>query len=320
MKLTQHPEYEKYLADLEFAESVRAELEAWMEGNKGVGDGLKTAVSHLTTMFQAYNQVMWQAFPFCKMCLGGCCVVGASEVTPIDVAALTVLGHDLPVLPAQTHHDERACVYLGEQGCTWPADWRPLKCMTFFSLGSGEWQLDSADAEYGRLNEALQAVFEQHLPAILGESSGIDVRELADPIQFAAHLSRRLADVFLPAGMGGENGHFGGAQYRRLPQKDDDPISSALLFIAEAIAQIGDQPNEENDVLLADLEQFEWIVTGQPGNQMALLGVLNGRYAATTSSNPIHAQFSRHIQLFLQSIINKKHSTSILENDSLNML
>ncbi|KAA3656173.1 MAG: hypothetical protein DWQ04_31860 [Chloroflexi bacterium] len=298
MNLLKHPEYKKYLADRELVDAVRAALVAWMDGNEAAGDGLKTAVSHLTTLFQKYNQVMWQAYPFCRMCLGGCCVVGASEVTPIDVAALTVLGHDLPVLPEQTHHDERACVYLGEQGCTWPADWRPLKCMTFFSLGSGDWQLESADEDYGRLTQALQAIFEKYLPTILGEDHAIDVRTLVDPIQFAPMLSRALADVYLPEGMGGENGYFGGAQYRRLPTTDADPISSALMFIAEVIEQIVENPNKDDDTLLADLEQFEWILTGQPSKLKGMLGVLNGRYA-TTSSNSIHAQFSQHIQFML---------------------
>jgi hypothetical protein len=70
------------------------------------------------------------------------------------------------------------------------------------------------------------------------------------------------------------------------------------MFIAEAIEQIAENPNAEDDALLADLEQFEWILTGQPANQKEMLGELNGRYAPT-ASNPIHAQFSEHIQPFL---------------------
>ena len=285
MNLAEHPEYDKYLSDREFVEAVRTKLLDWMQKDETAASELKTAVFHLTTLFQEYNRVMWQAFPFCKMCLGGCCVVGASEVTAIDVAALTVLGHDLPILPNQTHHNERACVYLGEKGCTWPNQWRPLKCMTFFSLGSGSWQLDEADADYGRLSQALQVVFDAHLPAIFGGNSNIDTEEVVEPIQFAAKLSHQLAELLLPEAIRNKRNNT--------PTDEPDPITNAFLFIASSMERITENPTEEDEMLLADLAQFEWILTGQPANMKVLLEEINGRYA--TSANPIHVQFNHHI-------------------------
>ncbi|NHZ72040.1 MAG: hypothetical protein GWP17_03020 [Aquificales bacterium] len=293
MNLTQHPEYKKYLSDQNETVAIQEKLTAWVEVNVAAGQVLKTAVSQLSTLFQEYNRVMWQEFPFCQMCLGGCCVVGASEVTPMDAAALTVLGHRLPNLPPQTHHNERACIYLGERGCTWPANWRPLKCMTFYSLGSGDWQLDSSDERYGRLTQALQAVFDEHLANILGKNSGIDTNELAEPIEFAATLSQRLAKQFLPK-------HSSLSTHHSSPSPN--PTTTALLGIAELTEHILSDPPEMADQLLADLEQFEWVVTGHPAREKEILAEINGRYTPHTHKHANYQQFSQHIQQYQKSI------------------
>jgi hypothetical protein len=296
MKLDQHPEYDKYLADQAFVADVREKLTKWLDENEAAVWELETAVSSLTTLFQEYNQVMWQSFPFCQMCLGGCCVVGASEVTAVDGAVLTVLGHDLPVLPAQTSHNERACIYLGERGCTWPVNWRPLKCMIFYSLGSGKWQLASSNEDYGRLSSALQAVIDKHLPNILNDMSLIDSNEVVEPITFAKTFSNLLTEQLLPPEL---------IEINTQPDaQNDDPISHSLMFVASMMETIFENP-DGNDILLADLEQFEWIVTGMPANMTTLLTEINGRYAPTASSNPLHAQFSQQIQLFVKSLDDK---------------
>jgi hypothetical protein len=293
MNLSQHPEYEKYLSDREFIQTIQAQLTEWLEGSEEADSALTTAVSQLVSLFQEYNQVMWQEFPFCQMCLGGCCVVGASEVTPVDAAALMMLGHHLPVLPPQTHHDIRACIYLGEQGCTWPTGWRPLKCMTFYSLGSGEWQLETSDERYGCLSQALQAVLDKHLPSILGDNSSIDTDELADPITFAKTLSHRIAEQFLPEIILSENG--------RSPSPLPDPTTMALLAIAEISGQILINPPEMADQLLADLEQFEWVVTGHPALEKEILAEINGRYNSHTHEHAVYLQFIQQIQKYMEN-------------------
>jgi hypothetical protein len=293
MNLSQHPEYEKYLADRDLVYSIQAQLAEWLEVNEEAGGALTTAVSQLVNLFQEYNRVMWQVFPFCRMCLGGCCVVDASEVTAVDAAALTVLGHHLPVLPPQTHHDKRACIYLGEEGCTWPANWRPLKCMTFYSLGSGDWQLESSDERYDRLTQALRAVLDAHLPGILGEDSGIDTEELADPIAFAKTLSHLIAAQFLPETMLSENG--------RSPSPLPDATTIALLAIAEISGQLLTNPPDMADQLLADLEQFEWIVIGHPAREIEILAELNGRYTPHIHEHVTYLQFTQQIQKYIEN-------------------
>lgn len=294
MNLTTHPEYQKYLSDKDATLAVQALLIPWAATNAVAENKLKTAVVLLTALFQEYNQVMWHDFPFCQMCLGGCCVVGASNITPFDSAALTILGHDLPVLPVQTHHNEKACIYLGKRGCTFPAAWRPLKCMTFFSLGSGDWQLASSDERYDRLTAGLQAVLDTYLPAILGDVTEIDAAELADPIQFAASLTRQLTALFLPEEIGKDNG-------RSLPPILD-AAAIALLFIATATAETLNHPTLGDEVLLADLEQFEWIVTGLPAHKKEMLEEINGRYLPTPVTIPMHTQFNQQIELYMLSI------------------
>lgn len=301
MNLTQHPEYKKYLKDQEIMEAIKMALTPWLEDDDEAGKALKTAVSQLTILFQEYNRVMWQEFPFCQMCLGGCCVVGASEVAAIDAAALTILGYDLPVLPAQTHHNERACIYLGERGCTWPADWRPLKCMTFFSLGSGDWELESSDERYDRLTEALRVVFDKYLPAILGANHEIDTQKLAEPIEFSATLSQRLAKQFLP---NNSSLHTHPPSFPPEP----DPTTTALLAIAIIIEKIMANPPANIDQLLIDVEQFEWVVTGHPAQEDKILAEINGRYAAHTL--PLSLQFSQDIQQYRQSTHQKNMEDS----------
>lgn len=291
MNLTQHPEYAKYLKDQDTTDAMRTALPLWIVENVGAGQALETAVFQLIALFQEYNRVMWQEHPFCQMCLGGCCVVGASEVAPIDAAALAILGHVIPVLPAQTHHTERACIYLGEHGCSWPANWRPLKCMTFFSLGSGDWQLDSSDARYSRLTEALQAILDKYLPDIMSNMLKIDTNDLADPILFNSILSHQLTKQFLPDDMNPDNG--------RSEIPFIDPTATALLAIATLLDQILANPPANLDQLLLDIEQFEWVITGHPTKENELLVEINGRYLAYTSENPTSMQFSQDIEHYL---------------------
>ena len=84
MKLESHPEYRKYLADQALVTAVLAKFDAWVNEDERAARAWKTAVSRLSAIFAEYNRVMWQEFPFCRHCLGGCCVVDASQVTALD--------------------------------------------------------------------------------------------------------------------------------------------------------------------------------------------------------------------------------------------
>lgn len=287
MILSQHPEYEKYVADRAFTEAVWVELALWVEEHEAESQQLKTAVSRLIALGKQYNQIMWQAFPFCRMCLGGCCVVGASEVTAMDAAALFVLEETLPELPQQTRHDERACIYLGDRGCTWPALWRPLKCMLFFSLGRGHWQLESSDKRYDELRQALQAVLDESLPKIMGDYL-IDTDELAEPISFAATLAQRLAAQFLPPHLARENGRFPAHTDSRQPLLDIPMLTTQLLA----------DPPDMCDQFLSDLEQLEWILAGHPANEDDLLAEINGRYAPHQHEHAAYWQLTRFIRQY----------------------
>jgi hypothetical protein len=210
--------------------------------------------------------------------------VGASAVTPVDGAALAALDHDLPDLTARTHHSDHACIYLGETGCAWPVDWRPLKCMVFFSTGRGGWEMENEDAEYGRLTAALRTVLQKHLPDMLGETGERLLDGLVEPVSFAAALSAALAARYFPE-QWPENG--------RLPLPDPD--ANALRFIAEAGERLLADPDADEQ-MLADLARFQWIVTGKPAHSQEMLAEMNGRYQ--TGGAPARAAFSEQIRRY----------------------
>ena len=67
-------------------------------------------VRSLVHMFQAYNRVLWEQFPYCRACGGGCCVLDASRVGPFDGLALALLDLPLPALPDRIAAHERECI------------------------------------------------------------------------------------------------------------------------------------------------------------------------------------------------------------------
>jgi hypothetical protein len=88
-----------------------------------------------------------------------------------------------------------------------------------------------------------------------------------------------------------------------------------LTFIAEAAHRIYDDaslaPKEHgitSNQLLADLEQLEWIVLGQPENSRELLEVMYHRYAHTPSSTlgeyaSIRQRMQQQIRLLLDRFL-----------------
>ena len=178
---------------------------------------------------------------------------------------------------------EAACIYLTPQGCSWPAAWRPIKCATFYCLGSGDWRLDAADARYEEITEALRRAVAHHLPAVaqhveLDEGELLDL--LPDPVAFAGALAEWLDETLVAALR---------ARYPALlpeeaagTSQDGDSTTDALAFIAEAVDALHDAAPAPDglsaDQLLADLETLEWVLLGRPEQGEALLAQMAERY------------------------------------------
>lgn len=284
MELERHPEYAVYRRDRELVEGCRRAVATWQaSGEPLLSDGRRWTVAdarefvrEIVALFQAYNRTLWQQFSYCRSCRGGCCEVGASEVTLFDAIALALLELSLPQRPARLAQGERACIYLTPQGCSWPAQWRPLKCWAFYCLGSGDWQLDAADARYAQITAALQEVVRSNLPALLRryEAAGHDPLHtfLVDPIGFADVLGAALYDLFVAPFLDRHPAlapfAYDAGDGRARAENDRD---ATLLFLAEAAAQAWDAPPPapagmavSAGRLLADLEALQWIVAGKP--------------------------------------------------------
>ena len=177
MELTQHPEYPAYLRDRETDRRGRLALAAWVGGGtmlpvsasslRWTVEGARGFVRALSLFFHAYNHVLWDRFPYCRRCGGGCCVVGASRVTVFDVLALALLGHSVPDLSAEIKGTARDCIYLAGNACAWPAEWKPLKCWSFYCLGD-RWDPATALRDrYDAVARELDARVSSLLPAAL---------------------------------------------------------------------------------------------------------------------------------------------------------
>jgi len=307
MKLEQHPEYIQSLRDRELVERCKRAVEAW----KAEGLALEVPAYGLTwtpasatdlmheleALFCAYNWVLWEQFPYCPACGGQCCVNEASHVGPFDGVALALLGSSLPDLPPNLPATDRACIYLAGCACTLPAEWRTIKCWSFFCLG-GLWARSTTGSDavplgerYHDLTAALKAVVQSHLPEALrryeqvSEDSLLD--HLHDPADFAAALDDALWEILV------------GPLHARYPLLDEDVIEGQtalngedalaeelLAFVAEALEQVLVDPPpvpEGLDVtpaqLLEDLEALEWIVVGRPTHRAQLLQEMVTRYA-----------------------------------------
>ena len=109
MRLITHPEYRDYLQDRGTDRRYRAAVAAWRESGEPIPveeyslrwtfTGLQAFVDSLAHLFLDFNRVLWEQFPYCPRCAGGCCVSGATQVHPFDSIALAVQGHSVPALP-----------------------------------------------------------------------------------------------------------------------------------------------------------------------------------------------------------------------------
>jgi hypothetical protein len=205
--------------------------------------------------------------------------------------ALALLDASLPELPAHLGVRDRECIYLAGQACALPAEWRTIKCWSFFCLG-GLWDPDVPLGErYADLTAVLKAVVLAHLPAALRTYEQVRgerlVDHLHDPADFAAALEDALWEVLV------------GPLHARYPLLDGNeagvPATAGemdareeewLAFLSEAMEQVltASPPVPEGlevtaGQLLEDLETLEWIVLGQPTHGVRLLQEMAARYA-----------------------------------------
>lgn len=288
MEIGEHVEYGLYLGDGALVRACGTAVTSWRaEGGvveTAVGPWTMAQARHffleLQEMFQAYNRVLWQAFPYCRACGGGCCVVGASDMRLLDGLALALLDEPFPTLPAQATNRPGVCIYLVNNRCAWPGAWRPLKCAAFYCLGSGQWDLDARDERYGRITRRLEGVLDDYLPEALRPYAAILREALPDPIAFADTLDTAVDEVFTEAVVA----RF--PDLRPPPEQPADPAAEILEQIAALTEQVWQMPGDTAQYL-ADLEMLEWIMLGRPENGAELLAEMDGRYTDMFHSQPM---------------------------------
>ncbi len=313
MKLTRHPEYAAvYLSNQTAAQRCQEAIAHWQARNDTIPvpgyafqwtyQSARTFVRSLSHLFQEYNRVLWQTFHYCRACGGQCCVVDASDVRAFDQLAIALLERTAPVLPQQITAGERACVYLLNGRCSWPEEWRTIKCSSFYCLGIGQWSAKSSPSELRRpITDQLQQLVRTLLPSELRCYEDVHGMSLADalddPIAFAAALHDALDEIFV----GPFNERYPIIDIQQLPvlitvtrRQKEMPASYQLLddeqvatFIAEAAEQVCETPPPVLEELaitpeqfLADLESLQWIVEGQPSHGPQLLQTMYLRYAS----------------------------------------
>jgi hypothetical protein len=220
-------------------------------------------------------------------------------VTVFDALALALLDEPFPDLASRAAAED--CIYLGAQGCRWPQTWRPIKCWSFYCLGSGDWELDAADARYQEITAVLGDVVRQWLPGRLrqpeedGRSTYLAF--LSDPIAFAESLGATMFDLFVEpfaARYDVGEAHRGAEPLRAFGASVNPPADEAiLLFIAEAGEALWQQSMTGDltgaDRLLADLEQLEWLLVNRPAAMPESLRDLARRYAVGDDAGQLPA-------------------------------
>lgn len=301
MKLEQHPEYIQSCLDRETVARCKKAVEAW----KAEGAPLEVPayglfwtpasalglVRALQTLFRAYNRVLWEQFPYCPACGGQCCVNEASHVGPFDGLAMGLLGVSLPDLAPHLAVTERACIYLDGRACALPAEWRTIKCWSFFCLG-GLWDPAVPLGErYDELAAALRAVLDAQLPAALRCYEQVRGDRLVEHVHDPADLAGALEDALWEILVGPLHARYPlldpQGSDRSTGQVDVETLDDALLaFIAEAMEWVlVDAPPAPEGLpvsaaqLLEDLETLEWIVVGRPTHGARLLREMGARYA-----------------------------------------
>lgn len=81
MKLTQHPQYQRYVWDRETDRRCRQALSAWKASGEPLTypngpsqvwtfERVRRFARQLSEMVQEYNRVLWEQFPYCRHVVG----------------------------------------------------------------------------------------------------------------------------------------------------------------------------------------------------------------------------------------------------------
>jgi hypothetical protein len=303
MKLSQHPEYESlYRRHSDLNDRCRQAVAAWRVGGHAISvaeydlvwsvENARQFAHDLSRMFQAYNRILWEQFSYCGECGGQCCVLDASDIRPFDFIATALLDLTMPVLPGTISVTSRECVYLAGGHCNWSADWRTIKCWSFYCLGDSHWaRSDSAGDLYQAVTAGLRQVVHQYLPKPLQHyetNHGLILGDyLDDPVAFADITHQALQAVFVSP----FHDQFplfdlarqqaGRTQTTEILLVDTELLTfiaatTEFIYDYSPTASIATQAN--CDRLLADLESLEWIMAGQPQNKAQLLAVIHQHY------------------------------------------
>jgi hypothetical protein len=157
LNLSEHPEYKRYHRQREFTALYRTVLERWRDEGRPIHvsdhditwtyERAQHFAQNLALLMDVYNRTLWEDLPYCRRCGGDCCV--NRHFTPaaceIDALILGLLGLEAPTLEAEIEAPDQGCVYLTSQGCSFPKEWRPLICSTYFCLGQEDSSLSAPE-------------------------------------------------------------------------------------------------------------------------------------------------------------------------------
>ena len=310
VKLSQHPEYPTYLNALATYQRCQQSMAAWESSSDPIVvekyalrwryADIQNFVSDLAHLFDEYNRVLWDEFPYCQRCIGGCCRLNATQVCHFDFLALIASQHQMPALNDDLYATGSDCIYLTSDGCVWPAEWRTLKCWIFYCLGGGAWNLsDSFDERYSQITLRLQGVVNQYLPEQLKNyhviSGDVLVDYLSDPLDFGQVFGQALFDI-LVSPLDDKFPFIGDNSLDCLGDNRESyfqGISRSSMLEGEIftfIAEVVDLLNEPSisipvgldvsiDQIMLDIETLEWILLEHPENGLDRLRDIQIRYA-----------------------------------------
>ena len=304
MKLTQHPEYQRlYVPNGDMAVRCQEAVARWKVNNDIIDvpelgfqwkyESAQAFIQQLSQLFQAYNQVLWKTFHYCRECGGQCCVVDASNVRTFDLLAIALLDVQAPVLPTSITARERECIYLLNHRCSWPEAWRTIKCWSFYCLGVGPRKPDDSVGKlYTAITRELQYVVRKHLPYQLQQyelvRSVLLTDYLDDPVRFSDELHVALEEIFvnpLAKQYLIVDIHNSPHPTDKLENADYD-VDEVLATIAEVAEQVSEYPltlltqtRISPEQVLADLETLQWIIEGHPSQSRQMVQDMYTHYA-----------------------------------------
>ncbi len=330
MKTAHHPEYLAYRRDLRIFQQVQQAVKEWERDCRVIVatrpqmqwtyPQAQVFIQSLSSLFQDYNRILWDQFPYCDQCRGQCCGVKASAVQLVDLFALAMLGRSLPLFPDQIQATGRDCIYNAGRRCGWPVEWKTVKCWLFYCLGGGDWMLgEPVSRHYHKISHELGQLMQARLPEALRNyeiySGDRFTEHLIDPLDlantFCCAMQRILIDPFL-------NAFFPGDQELALHGKKeiitDVLVSSGGLhaFIAEVAAELeqsspkpASSSKPEMGQMLEDLEALEMIALGHPGNEKRLLTEMYARYShAAGPKKGNRASLAYRMRIQIQQLLN----------------